>query len=363
MTIYNRLEKLRYLEPKKSVLVIFNEFLRKVDKVLGRDRLLSSPTSLQLECTTKCNLRCLMCDSPIWDRRGMDMSFSDFKRIIDQFPCLVTLNLQGMGEPLLNKDIFEMIAYCKSKKIMVFFTTNATLIDEKIAKKIVDSGLDYLVVSVDGATPETFEKIRAGAKFDQVIENIKRVVAEKKKKKSEKPRIVVHFCASEDNIEELPQVLKLAKEFGAVELEVGNILFWGKDYLREKLSDKKIALNIDRAKKIINETKRDADRLGIDFFWLGNKMNKVFTDRDLRLHADPRLCRQPFRSCFVTVDGYITYCSDIADPRITNFGNILTEDFRDIWNNPDYRDLRRSFLKGKIPKLCRECTKPVSIDS
>ncbi len=136
MGVYSRLEKARNIGLKKSMLVGYNLFLRKIDMSLKRTALLSRPTSLQLECTTKCNLRCMMCDSPIWDRRGMDMKFSDFKKIIDQFPFLVSVNLQGMGEPLLNKDLFKMITYCKSKKIMVLFTTNATLLDETMAKKI-----------------------------------------------------------------------------------------------------------------------------------------------------------------------------------------------------------------------------------
>jgi radical SAM protein with 4Fe4S-binding SPASM domain len=359
LSAYTRLERVRYIGPKKGILVLYNLFLRKIDRIQKRTALLSRPISLQIESTTRCNLKCMMCDSPVWDRRGMDMKFSDFKKIIDQFPFLTSVNLQGIGEPLLNNDIFKMIEYCKSKKIMVLFTTNATLIDDAVAKKIVDSGLDYIVISVDGATSETFEKIRIGANFDQVMTNIKKLVAASTD--SKKPRIIFHFCATNDNIEELPQVLKLAKDIGAYGVESLDVIPWGKDYLKEKLKDKTLSSNIGKAKKIINEAKIEADRMGIKFFWWGHRMDKLYSDSDLQLHADPRLCQQPFRSCFITVDGYVTRCSDIPDPRISNFGNILEQDFDDIWNNSEYRALRKAFLEGKLPDLCKECTKPMGI--
>jgi pyrroloquinoline quinone biosynthesis protein E len=357
--VYSRFEKAMHIGPKKNMLTMLNLFLRRIDRMQKRTALLSRPTSLQVESTTKCNLKCHMCDSPIWDRRGMDMKFEDFKKIIDQFPFLVRVNLQGVGEPLLNKDIFKMVAYCKSKKIIVLFTTNATLIDERVAKKIVNSGLDYIVISVDGATRETFEKIRGGAKFNQVIANIKKLVAAKND--LEKPRIMFHFCAMNDNIKELPQVLKLAKDIGAYGVESLDVISWGKDYLKEKLANKTLNSDIERAKKIINKTKIEANRMGIKFFWWGNKMDKLYSDSDLQLHADPRLCQQPFRSCFITVDGYVTHCSDIPDPRTSNFGNILQQNFNDIWNNSEYRALRKAFLEGKLPELCKECTKPMGI--
>ena len=175
--VYSRWEKARCVGVKKGTLAFFNSILRKIDEMQARTSLLSNPISLQIEPTTKCNLRCRMCLSPFWDRKGMEMSFTNFKKIIDQFPLLVTINLQGIGEPLLNKDIFKMIEYCKSKKMIVLFTSNGTLINEKVAEKFVDYGLDYVIISMDGAVPETFEKIRIGANFNHVIENVKNLIA------------------------------------------------------------------------------------------------------------------------------------------------------------------------------------------
>jgi|Deesub1362B_J571_1020462.scaffolds.fasta_scaffold15116_2 MoaA/NifB/PqqE/SkfB family radical SAM enzyme len=145
MPKYPKFEKIREIGFKKSILVSYNMLLKKIDKIQKRTSLLSRPISLQIEPTTKCNLKCTFCESPLWDRRGMDMSFSDFKKIIDQFPYLVTLLLQGIGEPLLCKDFFKMIEYCKLKKIIVGITTNGMLMNEEIAKKLVDSKIDYVI--------------------------------------------------------------------------------------------------------------------------------------------------------------------------------------------------------------------------
>lgn len=354
---YTSWEKARNIGAKKSMLLLFNRFLKKIDTMQHNTALLSKPISLQIEPTTKCNLKCRMCESPLWDRKGLEMSVSDFKTIIDQFPFLATINLQGIGEPLLNKNIFEMIEYCKSKKMVVLFTTNATLIDETVAKKFVDSGLDYVVVSMDGATPETFEKIRIGANFNQVIGNIKNLIAVRGNLK--KPRIIFLFTGSTDNIDELPKVLKLAKDIGVDKVEAQDTHSWGDEELKEKMSNKKLSPELNRVKKIVNETMIEAEKMGMPFYWLGTGGRKsLFTDEDLQLYADQRLCQIVFRSCFITVDGYVTTCACNPDPRKLNFGNVLQQDFNTIWNCLEYRNIRKARLEGEIPEYCKMCTVP-----
>ncbi len=354
---YTSLEKARYIGVKKSIFLLYNLILKKIDKNLGNTSLLSKPISLQIEPTTNCNLKCRMCESPLWDRKGLEMSFLDFKKIIDQFPYLATINLQGIGEPLLNKNIFKMVEYCKSKKMVVLFTTNATLINEKVAKKFVESGLDYVVVSIDGATHETFERIRIGANFNQVIGNIKNLIAIRGNLK--KPRIIFLFTGTTDNIDELPKVIKIAKDIGVDKVEAQDTHAWGDKEL-ERINNKTLRQNMDRVKKIVNESIIEAEKIGIPFYWLGTGRRKtLFSDIDLQLHADQRLCQIVFRSCFITADGYVTTCSCNPDPRKMNFGNVLKQDFNTIWNSPEYKNLRRARLNGGIlPDYCRMCTVP-----
>ena len=355
--VYSSWEKARCVGVKKSTLAFFNSILRKIDEMQARTSLLSKPISLHIEPTTRCNLRCGMCLSPLWGRKGMEMSFPNFKKIIDQFPLLVTINLQGIGEPLLNKDIFKMIEYCKSKKMIVLFTTNGTLINEKVAEKFVDFGLDYIIVSIDGAVPETFEKIRIGANFNQVIENIKNLIAIRGDAK--KPRVVFLFTGTSENIEELPQVLRLAKDIGVDKMEAQDTHFWSDAELKDQIDTTTLRQEMERVKGIVNKTIVEADKIGMPLSWLGSGGRKsLYTEEDLQLHADPRRCQMIFRSCFITVDGYVTTCACSPDPRKFNFGNVLEQDFDTIWNSPKYVALRKARLEGKIPEYCKMCTVP-----
>lgn len=358
MPVYGNLRKLKQAGLKKSTLITYNMLLRKIDIVQKRTKLLSKPTSLQLEPTTKCNIKCRMCISPFWDRKGMDMDFSDFKKIIDQFPYLVDLLMQGIGEPLLCEDFFRMVSYCKSKKIMVAITTNGTLIDKDMARQLVESKLDGLIVSLDGIKPETFEKTRIGSKLDQVINNIKNVVEARGILK--RPRIVILFTANSENIEELPGVLRLAKNLGIDDVEAQDTHFWGDEIHKSRLINETLySSKIDRAKEIVNETIEESKKLGIPFYWLGARgRNKPYTDSDRQLHGNPRDCKKVFRSCFITVDGFVTSCACVPDPRTLNFGNILQQDFDEIWNSPKYVAYRKERLEGKVPEVCKMCTVP-----
>ena len=355
-------EKARYFGLKKSMLVLFNLLMKKVDRLQNRTTLLSRPSSLQIEPTTKCNLRCPFCENMVWDRGGMDMKFSDFRRVIDQFPFLVVLLLQGIGEPLMCVDFFKMIEYCKSKRIITGITTNATLLDETTAKKIVESKLDYVIISMDGATPETFEKIRVGAKFNQVIENTRNLVDIRGKSKI--PRISFHFSGTNENIHELPEVVKMAKDIGLDGVEAQEIHFWGDTELKKRIIKETLHQEVDTAKKFINEAMVVAKEMGIllDFLGTGGRSSiskdSIYYSEDQQLHADQRLCQQLFRSCFITVDGYVTTCACSPDPRKSNFGNILQQDFDTIWNSPKYSNFRKMRLGGKIPDYCRMCTTP-----
>lgn len=360
MSYYTNSERLEYIGLKKSAMLMYNLLFKKIDKIQRAEKLMYRPIAIQLEPTTKCNLRCRYCESPLWDRKGYDMSFSDFKKIIDQFPYLIQAFLQGVGEPLMCKDIFKMIEYCDSKKIISGTTTNGTLLDNSAAEKIIDSKLSWLIVSIDGSTKETFEKIRVGAKFDEVIENIHNLA--ELRKKTGKPRIVVHFTASNSNIKELPDVIKLSKEIGADFIETQDTHFWGKtdnklNVIIETLYSDKEKLEI--SKKYINESMVIAKKVGIPFDILGTAARKVaFTENDKQIHANQLFCRKMWRSCFITYDGYVTPCTCVPDPSIINFGNILKQDFDSIWNGSKYIRLRRSRLEGKLPTFCNTCTVP-----
>lgn len=152
------------------------------------------PMHLDIEATSRCNLKCVFCDRQPYlakDQIG-DMKLALYKKIIDEGAehKLWAIKLSYRGEPLLHKDIFRMVAYAKKKGILdVYFNTNATLMDEEAALKIIDSGLDRVSISVEGTSAFEYEKLRVNARFGTVLKNITQLGALKKKMRLEHPKI------------------------------------------------------------------------------------------------------------------------------------------------------------------------------
>ena len=153
----------------------FNFIMYKISD--RRSNLPYLPIKLDIENVSRCNFHCTMCQVSDWpkNKRAEDMELEDFKRLIDEQYGLFEIKIQGMGEPLLGKDkFFDMIAYSRSKNIWVRTITNAALLHlNNNYKKLIDSGVNEVQLSVDGTTKDTFEKIRRGSKFEQIKLNCK----------------------------------------------------------------------------------------------------------------------------------------------------------------------------------------------
>ena len=304
----------------------------------------SQPFRLYVEPTTRCNLECRMCYQVTLQRPKLDLSFNDFLRILHHFPYLQDLQLQGIGEPLLNPDIFRMIAYAKSKRIRVGFFTNATLINPEVSEKILKSGLDWINLSLDGASPDIYEKIRKGADFEEVIKNIITLMETKKKRKA--PKISLWFTAMKMNIAELPAIIGLAKRLEIEKVVAQGIHFWGNDFCRDYLKKDSLLNDVDLTEKTFIQAVKEAKKLKIKL----NFRPRYFEKRTRRI------CRWPWVSCFITVEGYVTPCCvQGSDPLMINFGNIFEKDFKDIWNSLPYQDFRRQLKSKYLPEICQDC--------
>ena len=222
------------------------------------------PRKLNIEVTTRCNLECTMCIRRVWNGESGDMTLETFQALVPVFPEIETINAIGIGEPLLNENIFEMIRLGKEglpSHGTFSLTTNATLIDESIANRLVASGLDDLVVSIDGACAETYNNIRSGANFDDVLNKVELINKAKKNAGSQTPHIGVEFVAMKDNVDELPQVVDLAAQYGVSFIIVSNILPHTAEMNEQILYER----NSDKAIELFNEAKEEAKRRGLEF--------------------------------------------------------------------------------------------------
>lgn len=318
-----------FLQYKKSVKTIKTDYL---------------PIKLDIENVSRCNLRCDMCQVSSWKsfKRGVDMSFEDFKRILDEQYGVFELKIQGMGEPFLGKDFVRMVEYASAKDIWVRTSTNATLLNKnENYKRIIDAGIDEVQISVDGTTKDTYERIRINARFETVTENCKRINRYCDRLGIDKTRMWV--LLQKDNFQELHRFPVFARELGfkrvAVILDVHG---WGSEPLTDKNIQKKITgFTVDEG---IEKLLEDAKGLGIDLtFW--NISDKYSP-------ANP--CPWPFERAYISSDKKVVPCCMIANPDTCNLGT-LSVDFKDIWNSPQYTKFREAHLSGKVPDVCRYC--------
>ena len=176
----------------------------------GLHRVPRRPPLIVVETTSRCNLKCIMCDHPSMKREKKHMDMSVYTKTIDDMASLGLgrIGLSRFGEPLMHPSIIEMIEYARRRGIRrVSMSTNATLLTERLAEDLIRSGLDDLAISIDGASKETFERIRVGANYDKVVANVERLMEIRKRLGAARPLVRVNAVLMEENKEEYPEIL------------------------------------------------------------------------------------------------------------------------------------------------------------
>src|SRR5688500_12171038 len=179
------------------------------------------PISISFEPTTSCNLRCPECPSGLraFTRPTGMLQKDFFKETIDQlYKDLWYLVFYFQGEPYLNPAFLDMVQYASKKKIYTATSTNAHYLDDANARRTVESGLDRLIISIDGTTQEVYKQYRVGGQLEKVIEGAKNIVKWKKKLKSKTPFIFFQFLVVKPNEHQVEEIKILAKEVGVDEV-------------------------------------------------------------------------------------------------------------------------------------------------
>jgi len=318
------------------------------------------PRVVHIEPTVRCNLKCVHCDVTYWDRMCPDLTYEGFRTIIDQMPDLKRVIMHGMGEPLLNKDIYRMIEYAsKERKLKSIMSSNGIPITEENGKKLITSGLAVLSISVDGASLETNEKIRVRGNFDRLIRNIRRLVELKNELNSKTPWIYFSMVCMKDNVREFLGLIELAKEIGVSAVQPQYMHFWGKDEqallqikgvnIKDEIYGKQnLFENVpkDEMAEIRRMADEKAEKLGI-------KLIRPFFEWE---GADHSVCHVPWVDIYVTADGYAIPCPiQGTDPRLVNFGNLFEQSFDEIWNGPLYKTFRKQLVSDDPHPVCKDC--------
>lgn len=296
----------------------------------------SYPAILMIEPTNFCNLSCPLCptgNKSLKRARGF-MEFNGFTKIIDECgDYLLNLTLWNYGEPMLHKNIYDMIEYAKKKKIFIRMSTNGHFFSSpENAERLVKSRLDDLIISLDGASQETLSKYRLGANFEEIINGIKSVVEAKKKLQSKLPFIEVQFVVMRHNEHEVDKIKEIADHIGI-----------------DKLTLKTASLEMDR-------TDPQPDKM--EKFLPTSEDHSRYNKQGEKLKIKKMLknnCVRLWLSSVINWNGDVVPCC--YDPEgIFTFGNALEEPFKKIWINDKYAKFREVVLKNKNNiKMCSNC--------
>jgi radical SAM protein with 4Fe4S-binding SPASM domain len=320
------------------------------------------PTEIQVEVTGACNLRCEMClvrYRPPLNRIAGSMPFDLFLTLAEAIPDVGAITLQGLGEPLLAPGLFRMVDYAAHRGIRMGFNTNGTLLTRERAEHLVQAGLEWLHVSLDGARPSTYESIRDGSNFDRVRRNVAGLVEAKRAHGSDRPRLSVVFVAMRRNVRELPEMVRLASEWGLERLWVQNLSHSFSDtdpsgaYGEIRNYVAREALWLDRdpgTKRIFDEARALAERLGVSL-----RLPTLAQRAKPRRPGSPG-CDWPWRSTYVTHDGTVQPCCMVMGSDRATLGNLKAQSFQDIWQGPAYRAFRAALLTDDPPEVCRGCS-------
>ncbi|MBS3075832.1 SPASM domain-containing protein [Candidatus Pacearchaeota archaeon] len=311
---------------------LFNLILIEVSKKLKLTRVLGYPPTLMIEPTNICNLKCPLCPTGagLIKRKKGFMTLQDFKKIIDEMQdYIIHLRLWNWGEPLLNPEIFDMISYAEQKKIFVNLSTNSNFLDKDTSKKLIDSGLDELIISLDGASEETYCKYRKGGDFKKIIDSLKFLIEEKKQLNKKTPYIKLQFIIMKHNQHEIERIKKLAGELGIDQLvfkTVGVMDYFSKEDIKKYLPDKE-------------EHSRYAF-----------KGNELVLKRKIK-----NWCDFLWEEMIINWDGEVVPCCfDMNNLHV--LGNAFKQGVKKIWNNKEYIDFRKKILQNKKEIiLCKGC--------
>ena len=294
------------------------------------------PISIAFEPTTSCNLRCPECPSGLRSfTRPTGMLHDElFKKTIDELSSTLSyLIFYFQGEPYLHPHFLELVKYASGKNIYTATSTNAHYLNDANARKTVESGLDRLIISIDGTTQETYEQYRIGGNLEKVIEGTKNIIRWKKELKSKTPHTIFQFLVVKPNEHQVEDVKKLAKELGVDDVglktaqvydyEHGNPLIPSIDKYSRYTAQK------DGTFKIKNE-------------WDNH-------------------CWKLWHSCVVTWDGMVVPCCFDKDAK-HRLGDLQKQSFAELWRSPEYEEFRASVLRSRSEiEICRNCSEGTQV--
>jgi radical SAM protein with 4Fe4S-binding SPASM domain len=307
-----------------------------VSRIVRRPVHWGMPVSISIEPTTSCNLRCPECPSGLRSfSRPTGMLGNDiYLKAIDELsPYITYLILYFQGEPYLNKKFLEYVRYARQKKIYTATSTNAHYLDDANAKATVESGLDRLIISIDGTTQETYAEYRVGGSLEKVLEGARNMVKWKKALNSQTPHLIFQMVVFSTNEDQIADLHRLAAEIGVNEVALKTAQVY--DYENGNPL-------IPQQEKYSRYKKNEDGK-----FELKNKMLNQ--------------CWRLWSGCVITWDGSVVPCCFDKDAT-HNLGSLEQQEFKTVWRNQAYQNFRGALVKSRSEiEICKNCTEGTKV--
>jgi radical SAM protein with 4Fe4S-binding SPASM domain len=342
------------------------------DSVIVADERQALLQWVMLETTQRCNLRCIHCAVSEENNNGayawQDLPTESFYKLL---PVLTAhkpwVHLSGHGETFLHPDFWEMLEATIHAGCRVRFQTNGTMLTREHAERIVKLGVELIVISVDAASNELFDKIRRRAKLERILANLAYLQEVKSRAGSSRPLLEFEFVAMRQNIHELPDVIALAAKYGAHLVGVTELAEYALTVGQSLRGDPLMREWADKAEVA-------AKQHGIELLWAATlperEVPKDSLPLDVAVPAVPaavieapvvatpaappsmrKTCREPWERIFVKHDGKVFPCCYINEAH----GDLTVQTFEEAWHDPRYEALRRSLLSSSPRTECANC--------
>ncbi len=302
-----------------------------LSRIFKKPIIWGKPLALSIEPTTACNLGCPECPSGLkqFSRPTGNMKSSVNEKIIDELgKNLSYINFYFQGEPFINKNIFDLIAYANAKGIYTATSTNAHFLNPDSCEKVIDSGLKRMIISIDGTTQEVYEQYRKEGSLGKVLEGTRNMVTAKKKRNAHFPHLIFQFLVVKPNEHQIEDAKKLAIEMGVDEIRFKTAQVYSYE------NGNPLIPTIDKYSRY----RKMADGT----FKLKNKMSNH--------------CWRMWSSAVVTWDGSIVPCCFDKDAK-HKLGNMQFVKFNDIWKNKEYQNFRKALLTNRQEiDICKNCS-------
>jgi MoaA/NifB/PqqE/SkfB family radical SAM enzyme len=312
-------------------LKVVNVVAAKAQKWLKREKVWGMPYRYTIDPLNVCNLRCPLCPTGLGTlgRERGKMTPEQFYGLIDQVaPYAYSVEMYNWGEPFLHPQIFEMIKYASSKRIAVRLSSNMNRFSPEMAMKAVQSGLDAVLVSVDGATQEVYEKYRRGGNLERVLENVRMLVDAKKKAGSRTPFITLRMLVNKYNEDQIESMRQIADDLDVDAFTLGTTF-----------------VDTTDPKQIEEWLPKDEALSYYDYS--SEKLENVWHCADL------------WESVTINWDGGLAPCCWLHE-KGHDYENVYDRPLKEIWNGEAYVSSRRVFAfggpkDGPVETICTVC--------